>query len=1044
MPKRVLFLAYRFPPNGAVASYRAARITKTLCDAGWEVDVATVSPDGSRFSHHDESTMRMVPDAANVFRLEDKDLYDKVISPHSKTGKLRVSRGVHRVWNRARRLLTTGPVKSYVHQVTLSSRTHGVPSTLTGVYWGSEVAKAVMAQHSHHPYDLVVATTPPRHVAAVGYLISRMWEIPFVVDYRDLWLGNPLSDPSLQIQSFEDEMLSRAAGIIAVTRGFAHELSKRTATPVTTIYNGFDPALFPAASPQPGALRLVHAGTLYEGSSLAPLVEAIGRCVPGSVSLDLYGRIDDETAQALKAKPDGASITFHGFVDANHMHQIIAECDGSIVVGIPGDPHTIRAKTFECLAMKRYGFYVGPQTDEAATVLESCGLLAGADRDVDALYNEIQRLISEKGSGVLAPEGNDEAIASYTQDAQAPQFIAAFESAINAFAKRKTSFEPQRPVITAVMEATTDETAVRASIDALRANSCGKWELLLIADKANESWDVAQRVATQYDDARIRLTHEVLSPFEEYSLETIFSARADYFIRLAPGYALRSNFVKRVADKVASIRHRSTYIWQGSYIDESGASCTVDSQTDPKNLALSTIVKGWLDIEGEYALSLRPFRLIGGFSPTHTEGSRELRQMVLLERAVMKRVLFDADVARAYARMKAIGKQVSATVTDASAWRENTVTAQSPAIEPISQEFSSKTVLFLRQTLTPYDARLMKEASALKARGAQIAVVGSCATVPSSLVEAGFDVRPIKRFSDTDAVVALIRDVKPDVIHAHDIYTYSVLKTFLGDASVKIVYECRDLVSAPGYRTREKSVLLQMQERKILNAADGVIAVSQPAAQWMTKHYGRKDIAVILHGATTAVDEPTPVGEPVRLLFQGALHQNRGLFTLVQAMSELRGSATLAFQGFGEITPALRQYVSELGLDDIISFVKPCHPFEVVESAARYDVGVICYAGTTENLRRTSPNKLLDYMAAGLALAVTDLPGLRSVATDEHGVFLEVGSAHKLAQSLAQFVNDSERIAQCKQASLAAGTRLAWSNEQEHLVTLYRKILRLS
>jgi glycosyltransferase involved in cell wall biosynthesis len=138
----------------------------------------------------------------------------------------------------------------------------------------------------------------------------------------------------------------------------------------------------------------------------------------------------------------------------------------------------------------------------------------------------------------------------------------------------------------------------------------------------------------------------------------------------------------------------------------------------------------------------------------------------------------------------------------------------------------------------------------------------------------------------------------------------------------------------------------------------------------------------------------------------------------------------------------LHQLVRRRRLEDVVSFIAPASPMDVVASAAQYDVGVICYRADSLNLASTVPNKLMDYLGAGLALAVSDLPGPRSVLENTGAVlFIDPSSPETIARDIVGLLEDPESIAKMKHAALKAATAYQWKVQADKLVAVYSELL---
>lgn len=390
-------------------------------------------------------------------------------------------------------------------------------------------------------------------------------------------------------------------------------------------------------------------------------------------------------------------------------------------------------------------------------------------------------------------------------------------------------------------------------------------------------------------------------------------------------------------------------------------------------------------------------------------------------------------------------------------------------------------VCMLRESDYSLDSRARKQAATLAASGALVTMIGVGPTVPQDLVEAGYDVhlvptprarlprlgreevwRPLRVAVNLtytrelqrrhvrqrsrvcvceDAVCSAAIAAGPDVIHAYNIRTLPAAVRAKRATGAPILYDCRDLQGDVEYYDEALAKALQLAEAELIDHVDAVITVSEPLAEILHSRYGIARPTVVYNGPSTVMPRTMPVHEPVRLLFQGALRESRNLSALIEAMTILRGRATLTLQGFGETGESLSDKVSELQLDDVVSIVPAADPSDVVVSGSAHDVGVICYRADSLNLASAVPNKLMDYLGAGLALAVSDLPGHRSVLEGTGAAtFIDPSTSETIARDLSRLLDVPDRISEMKRSSLATAKRYEWAVEAEKLRQVYLQV----
>jgi hypothetical protein len=178
------------------------------------------------------------------------------------------------------------------------------------------------------------------------------------------------------------------------------------------------------------------------------------------------------------------------------------------------------------------------------------------------------------------------------------------------------------------------------------------------------------------------------------------------------------------------------------------------------------------------------------------------------------------------------------------------------------------------------------------------------------------------------------------------------------------------------------------------------------------------------------------------VLHQGAPAPARGCEVLVQAIERVPG-AHLAFLGDPEpgYAAQLEEFIAgRAGVRGRV-WLLPSVPLEdLLAHTAEADVGVTLLQDTCLNHRLALPNKLFEYIAAGVPVVAAALPETQRLV-ESHGVGWCVAGEDPAAVAGALRValhgppdpGLRERLAR-------AGEELSWEREQERLLGLYRRL----
>ncbi len=298
--------------------------------------------------------------------------------------------------------------------------------------------------------------------------------------------------------------------------------------------------------------------------------------------------------------------------------------------------------------------------------------------------------------------------------------------------------------------------------------------------------------------------------------------------------------------------------------------------------------------------------------------------------------------------------------------------------------------------------------------------------------------------------------VKPDVVHCND------LDTLLVGVLAKEHYGCRVVFDAHEFYPRSDPdgrrldiTFFSLLERFLIRRADAVVTVNPPLAEAMREAYGLERVYAVPNAEPWVEDRaPAPPGSQmerlaagrVKFLFQGRFTPGRGIEELIEGWSEVDGTrAALFLRGPDNLwRQAAMRLVARLGLESSVYFLDAVGEAELVTAAAEANVGVIPYKPRIINDRLSCPNKLSQYLHAGLLVIANDLPYVKSVLSEaDAGLFYSSAEPGTLAKVVHRVVAEPDLLKRSRQNALRfARERFNWQAQSETLYALYQPLDR--
>lgn len=176
------------------------------------------------------------------------------------------------------------------------------------------------------------------------------------------------------------------------------------------------------------------------------------------------------------------------------------------------------------------------------------------------------------------------------------------------------------------------------------------------------------------------------------------------------------------------------------------------------------------------------------------------------------------------------------------------------------------------------------------------------------------------------------------------------------------------------------------------------------------------------------------------ILLQGAyIDPDRGGMEAALSM-EFLPNALLLIIGSGRDLPNIQRVVAEKRLQDRVRFISKLPFQELQRFTATADVGLSLDKPLHLNYAYSLPNKLFDYMHAGLPVLVSDLPELRRVVEGyDIGRIVNQVEPRSIADALLQMFND-DALSRWRTNALLASNELNWQKEEECVKKVYEQL----
>ncbi|MBN2169499.1 MAG: hypothetical protein JW738_09665 [Actinobacteria bacterium] len=442
---KLLMVAFFFPPHNKIPALRPQKFAKYLPKFNWQATVLT-----SYFPEPDDpedGKLSQISEDTKVIRAYFPDLLKLIqklvrIDPGKDTqyqlmesGKLSQNR-------------ISSIAKSFLWPA-LNFARDWLAFPDKWITWIPFAMFKGCIEMRRESYDAIYSTFGPGTNHIVAFLLKKIFNVPWVAEYRDFWsqnfyLGKSAARRRIEA-SLEKRIIKDADWIIAGNEPYIEELlklHKGKENAISSITNGFDPEDHKIdVKPIRDKFVIVFTGQLIRMQrNPIPLISVVRNLVNKSVIKDnkfiltFYTTWEPELERAARDLIERGFVEIHSFVPRSEAlhHQKEATALFHVMMDDPLEKLGHGSKIFEYMGARRPILAYAPQGGEVVKLLEETqtGKAATSEHELETILEQWITEFDMYGSVDFEP--NEKRLRMYTRESLTGEFVKVLNNIVGA------------------------------------------------------------------------------------------------------------------------------------------------------------------------------------------------------------------------------------------------------------------------------------------------------------------------------------------------------------------------------------------------------------------------------------------------------------------------------------------------------------------------------------------------------------------------------------------------------------------------------------
>lgn len=311
----------------------------------------------------------------------------------------------------------------------------------------------------------------------------------------------------------------------------------------------------------------------------------------------------------------------------------------------------------------------------------------------------------------------------------------------------------------------------------------------------------------------------------------------------------------------------------------------------------------------------------------------------------------------------------------------------------------------------------------------------------------------LPRFWREGARAAAMLDA--DLYVAADLYALPAAAWAARRTGRPLIYDARELyraVAALSHRPLMQR-FWQLLERRYARGARAVLTVNESIAGILRGDFSPVHVVRNLpdwgQPAEEGREEPADrirralgiSADRTVLLSQGGVQRGRGALVCIDALAELP-ECDLVFLGDGAMRDDVRLHAEVCDRSDRVHLLPAVPSDELPQWTASADIGLCVIENLGESYYLSLPNKLFEYIAAGVPVVGSDFPEIGRVLRESGaGIPVDPSDAASVARGVRRMLDEPGLLDELRAACAAAAREYRWDSERGAFTEILREAL---